>query len=1062
MAFEANWGKALVWFTQSENIPWKPGQVQSYSFSSPNEEGCSWIFQIDDLAGNVIQLTTTPVDKHCLEFLHVKKRDKNHELMKEINDMTSLSFLNEPEMIECLRLRYDHQIIYTSIGPILIAVNPFEQLDDTVYSIETMKKYANSDLSTARQYGPHVFHVSSTAYKKMFIDKFDANKRENQAILVNGESGAGKTESTKQVLRYLAINSSELAKELGIEDETEGDIEALINAVNPITESFGNAKTLRNNNSSRFGKFIELCYAGAGYIIGAHIQTYLLETVRVISQIKGERNYHIFYEVFTGLTDEQRQEWCCHNLTTFHYLNQSQEYKRYDGESDFDNFSRVIDALRTINFSMDQITWILQIIVAILHVGNIQFVSSQTVGDDAALLSPHSSIHAQQVCQLLSIDETSFSTAITKRGLKVAGNYILKNLNIESAVIARDTFAKTLYDLLFKTLLAYINSSLSLDNNSKGDEQASSIGVLDIFGFEYFEKNSFEQLWYVQFPFRSDDFSINFANEKLQDHFNHSIFKSEQEVYQEEGIKWTFTNYPDNSERLELFEHKRTGIFLLCDEQLKIPKPSDEKLVKSFYAKCVAHPYFTANKAEQIKNEFVIHHFACVVKYQIEGFVDKNRNDVGQEVYDSLEVSSNEFIRNLLLQCDDKSYSKRLREVGAERNSLDLDPLRERTNSKVKLQQKANITKKTVSVISHFSSQLNDLVTKIRSMRSHFIRCIKPNNALLARTFDYQMVQTQFRCGGALGAVQVFHAGFPNRMDFKYFVTRYTCFLTVCGTNVLTQDLLKCIQTAKSTGLDELWRAATSMLLDIISLTIMILYKTEGFEIPDDIDVVMGLQMGKTQLFLRAPVFELLERLQYHSQIFIAKILQRRRRALLLSRKYHAMSLLSTKKPATITESLLCRYYASRSYLYIASKRRFQARNGISATIILQRKIRVFLAVMRRKRIIRGITRLKAHYRGGIARKFVFELKQRAAIQIQTKYRQFSLTKRYLKLKLHAIIVQKYVRRFLAIRSKLVKVSVILKLQCLWRGTMARIRTVAYRQKLVNRLICLCLCINNS
>lgn len=518
-------------------------------------------------------------------------------------------------------------------------------------------------------------------------------------------------------------------------------------------------------------------------------------------------------------------------------------------------------------------------------------------------------------------------------------------------------------------------------------------------------------------------------------------------MYQEEGIKWNFTNYPDNSDRLELFEHKRTGIFLMCDEQLKIPKPSDEKLVKSFYAKCVAHPHFSANKAEQIKNEFVINHFACVVKYQIEGFVDKNRNDVGQEVFDCLELSNSDFIRNLLLQCDDKSYLKRLREAAAERNSLEMDLSRERANSKVKSQQKASITKRTVSVISQFSSQLNELISKIRSMRSHFIRCIKPNNALLARTFDYQMVQTQFRCGGALGAVQVFHAGFPNRMDFKYFVTRYTCFLTVCGTNILTQDLLKCIQTAKSTGSDDLWRAATSMLLDIISLTIMILYKTEGFNIPEDIDVVVGLQMGKTQVFLRAPVFEFLERLQYQSQVFVAKILQRRRRALLLERKFNASNAISG------TTKLICNYYASRSYLYIVSKRRFQARNCISATIILQRKIRVFLAVTHRKRVIKGFTKLKAYYRGNVARKFVYEIKRKSATQIQTKYRQFIATKCFRKLKADVILVQKYLRRFLAEKNKSLKLKVILKLQCLWRGTMARIRTVAYRQKLVREFI---------
>ncbi len=292
----------------------------------------------------------------------------------------------------------------------------------------------------------------------------------------------------------MATNSSELALELGVIVGSK-DIESLINAVNPITESFGNAKTSRNNNSSRFGKFIELCYSGSGYIIGAHIQTYLLETIRVVSQVKGERNYHIFYEVFSGLTEEQRDQWCCRDMAQFHYLNQSHEYKRYDGENDYDNFSRLVDALVTINLTMDQVTIIFQVVVAILHLGNIKFLSSQNVGEDVAIISPDASHHTRQVSELLAIDDSSLVTAFTKRGLKVAGNYILKNLNVENAIVARDTYAKTLYDILFKTLLRCVNESLSLDNNTSGDEQASSIGVLDIFGFEYFEQNSFEQLW---------------------------------------------------------------------------------------------------------------------------------------------------------------------------------------------------------------------------------------------------------------------------------------------------------------------------------------------------------------------------------------------------------------------------------------------------------------------------------------------------------------------------------------------------------------------------------------
>jgi myosin V len=533
-----SWEKASVWYCLSEDGLWLPGRIVSctpppHRATTPLDD---WIFHISSETetdvGVVHILQTKPTDSSCLEFFAVKRRDSLRNDLAEVSDMTSLSYLNEPEMVACLKARYDKDLIYTNIGSILIAINPFKQLDPLFYAAQTVQKYSSSNSSFSTRLrvsddetevalpaqvsiqGPHVFQVSKIAYQKMFLDRYNVNNREDQAILINGESGAGKTESTKQVLRYLTINSSHLMEDLGLglshidptddglerQRHNEGpsaDLEALINAVNPITESFGNAKTSRNNNSSRFGKFIELCYAGAGYIIGAHIQTYLLETIRVISQVRGERNYHVFYEVFTGLTEEQRTQWGCHDLTAFHYLNQSEEYRRYDGESDDDNYSRLIDALRVINLSMDEeILSIVKAVIAILHLGNIAFISSSTVGDDAAVLAPHTASHAQHVCTLLGIEESALTVALTKRGLKVAGNYILKNLNVESAIVARDTYAKTLYDLLFKTLLQFINDSLSLDNNSPGDEQASSsIGVLDIFGFEYFEKNSFEQLW---------------------------------------------------------------------------------------------------------------------------------------------------------------------------------------------------------------------------------------------------------------------------------------------------------------------------------------------------------------------------------------------------------------------------------------------------------------------------------------------------------------------------------------------------------------------------------------
>ena len=1011
------WASAAVWFCEDKDSIWLSGVVKSYVVLDKTKH--EWKFTIekqvlkekeegeeqgeDEFTTELVDITSVAVDSFNLEFMAVKKRDKNPGHMIKISDMTSLAFLNEPEMIECLRQRFKNEIIYTSIGPILVAVNPFKQLGESVYSNEAIAKYFNCDQNQSKALGPHTYGIAHGAYMRMFIDKFDPDKRENQSILVNGESGAGKTESTKQVLRFLGVNSTTLAASL--DNSSVRDIDKLVNSVNPITESFGNAKTSRNNNSSRFGKFIELNYTADGYIGGAFIQTYLLETIRVTSQLKGERNYHIFYEIFASLNAEQREKYDCPSMDCFRYLNQSGEYNRHDGEDDLKNFEKLCLAMDTINMDSEQIESVIRIVLAILHIGNLTFDLSTTIGEDAAVFSEESKIHVKSVCTLLGIEELFLLNAVAKRSIRVAGNSIQKNLNVEGAIAARDVYAKTTYDLLFRSMLREFNKSLSL-SNSDNDETVSFIGVLDIFGFEYFAKNSFEQL------------CINYANEKLQDHFNYAIFKSEKEVYEDEGIKWSFTDYPDNSERLELFEHRTTGLFLLCDEQLKIPKPSDDKLAKSFYAKCQSHRYFLANRSEQVRMEFVVCHFACDVRYEAAGFVEKNRNEIGQEIFDSYENSQDELMQQLPSLSDHHSAKKTSDHVGE-------TPKKNNFSS-------VHVKKKTSSLASQFSKQLSDLILKIRSTRSHFIRCIKPNNSLESDVFDLDMVMNQLRCGGALGAVQVFHAGFPNRMDFQFFVSKYSAFLVICGRNALTKDLEECIERARRTGADDLWRSSASMLIDIVSLTMIVLNLVDESEIAQEVDVLSGLQMGLTQVFMRAPVFEYLERLHARTIILIAKRLQRRCRQQALAKMPNATAKLA----------------AANCVILFAHGRRGKARSCVSATLLLQRRVRVFLATRWRVVTIRRFTRLKAHFRGYKARAQVRAMKFRAAAKMQKVFRCYKAQKDYKQLRKTAIYVQAVVRGYLAWNTKMKKLKLILTLQCLWRGTLARIETFVYRQKL--------------
>lgn len=342
------------------------------------------------------------------------------------------------------------------------------------------------------------------------------------------------------------------------------------------------------------------------------------------------------------------------------------------------------------------------------------------------------------------------------------------------------------------------------------------------------------------------------------------------------------------------------------------------------------------------------------------------------------------------------------------------------------------VRKKMTSLASQFSRQLYELIAKIRSTRSHFVRCIKPNNQLLANTFDYEMVMNQLRCGGALGAVQVFRAGFPNRMDFKFFTSRYSAFLVLCGVNALTKDLYECLIRARESGSDELWKLSASMLVDIVSMTVVILNMSEEAEISSDTNILSGLQMGKTQMFLRVPVFEILERLHVRSMNVIAKRLQRRVRSKLIMK----------------TNGRSAKFVCSESLMYGAFRRRVIARKCISATLVLQRRVRVFLAQIMLRRAIRGLTKLKAVFRGYKARQRVKLIKFEAATTVQAAFRCYIATKKFHQMKMSCVRLQANARMVSAVSVRKTKLRLILNLQCMWRGTQARIRTWAIRQKL--------------
>ena len=486
------WDHASVWITRSQDpVMWEKAIVLSRT--APVGENNEWNFNIQLLDSHeVIQISTTSIDKQNLEYMSVKRRDGTLQ-GQSVDDMTSLLYMNEPELLECVRQRYAKKSIYTSIGPILLAMNPFERLP--IYDDETLVSYSTEGISHRLSKSPHAFHVANRAYNSMFVDKFRPEERENQAILVNGESGAGKTESTKHVLHFLAVISSRVAAQVDISSEMNTEIENQILASNPILESFGNAKTTRNNNSSRFGKFIELLYTTDGYIEGAVMRTYLLETMRVAFQGINERNYHVFYQIHAGLDSSLRAEYGLTDLSNYHYTNQSGELNRHDGESDLDNFAEMKDAFSILGVDDDFQNEVDRVIISILHIGNLTFTDSSKAGEDAADFSntPANNSTVKHICNLLSISKEVLLTSVARRSVSIVGNTIEKTLNSEFAKHARDSLARFLYSSLFAWVVSKINSCLT--GKIVPEQSASFIGVLDIFGFEHFAKNSFEQLW---------------------------------------------------------------------------------------------------------------------------------------------------------------------------------------------------------------------------------------------------------------------------------------------------------------------------------------------------------------------------------------------------------------------------------------------------------------------------------------------------------------------------------------------------------------------------------------
>lgn len=635
----------------------------------------------------------------------------NPAMMEKVDDLTELTFLHEPGILQVLKERFDESVLYTHAGPVLVALNPFKQVD--LYSKEYVDRYvsrpAMGQAAYGKEYKPHIFLTADKAFKEMKVSGV------SQSILITGESGAGKTETTKFVMKYVAG----LAGGSGMEHR--------VLETNPILEAFGNAKTLHNNNSSRFGKLIDIHFDDAHRICGASIETYLLEKSRVVHQLPGERNYHIFYQLLQGATREIREACLIPDQGVddfFTYLRAS-GCCRIENVSDEENFGIVCDAMTDIGISKEEQMGFWKVLSCILWLGNVEF---EKISDDAVEVKDGDAI--DNAALLMGVTKASLVDAISTRKMFVGGEVITKELNIEAAQDVRDALVKFLYEAQFRDLIHKVNAALK-DAHGTSRATNATLSLLDIYGFECFDENSFEQL------------CINYANERLQQQFAHHLFKLEQKMYEEEGVDWKYVEFEDNQACVDLIESKPPaglGILTLLDEECLFPKGSDASFSEKVCKTHAGHERFMFNPNKP-GDSFTVGHYAGPVTYSSSHFLDKNRDTLNPDIMTLVQGSDSGFVASLSGHMGVASRGR------------------------------------SASVGSRFREQLKLLLERLDTSQLHFVRCIKPNKMQKPLSFDDSLVLHQLKCCGVLEVARIARAGYPTRYEHKDFAERYKNFL---------------------------------------------------------------------------------------------------------------------------------------------------------------------------------------------------------------------------------------------------------------------------------------------
>ncbi|XP_021363725.1 myosin-IIIb-like isoform X3 [Mizuhopecten yessoensis] len=900
------------------------------------------------------------------------RKSKRGDTVKSTEDLATLEILDEGVIVSQLRSRYKDEEIYTYIGDILLAVNPFQPIN--IYNDEYSKMYMNAAKDANP---PHIYAVADQSYQMMM------HYKKHQCIVISGESGAGKTESANLMVQQL----TQLGK------AGNRTLEERILQVNPLMEAFGNAKTVINDNSSRFGKYLEMFFTISGTVIGAKITEYLLEKSRVISQARGEQNFHIFYYIHDGLSSEEKKtQFLLKENVPYRYI---EEYT--SGGIDIAamainrvKFKAIQHCFDIIGFKPKEVSSVCGIIASILNLGNVNFDEKETGhGGNACSITSRPLVEA--VSSTLGIPNVELVEALTTTGMVARGELIVRGNSVPEALDARDAMAKALYGRLFSWIVNHINILLKPQTFvAKKEEENHIIGILDIFGFEHIPNNSFEQL------------CINIANEQIQYYFNQHIFAWEMQEYQNEGLEVLDITFVDNRPLLDMFLMKPLGLLALLDEESHFPKATDKSLVEKFHRN-INNKYYCRPKGNSLV--FSIDHYAGRVEYDANGFLEKNRDRLPGDVLNMLRASSNEVVRALFQTPLTKTGNLA---SGSIASSLRSTPSSSAISSPAstssyvsvmsynKHQQtsgmggsriysalgsaSASMTRIQQTVATYFRFSLMDLLAKMVAGTPHFVRCIRPNANKHPDDFNSEKVTIQLRYTGVLETTRIRREGYSHRIPFADFLRRYHMLSFRWDERVPhTRD--SCYTLLDRLGMDH-------------------------------------FALGKTKVFLKYYHIEQLARQYeaYHRKVITLQS---------VIRSWHARTLYyrnkwQREKAATLIQSRFRGFVIQRKF-----QKEFKLRKG--AAVAIQTAIKGFLVRRKTRPVIekrrKATVLIQSKIRGHLARKSVREQKtlqekrEKSAISIQKVVRGFlvrKFTQPWMEKKMAAIVaIQRYVRDWL-------------------------------------------------